>query len=541
MAEIDQALKKRAEAAEAKRQAFSALMQDIYAFAMPERDAWKAYGLGQDRQAPRVYDSTAVIATARFANRLQQALFPPAQRWAMLALPPELARRDGGDVARDLEAAADLLFAQIHASNFDQVINEWALDLAAGVGCLLVENGRQSTRRPGAPLLRFQAVPSGLVAFDEGPLGTVEGVFVRQTLPARLVGRTYPDATLPRRLTEAARDEPERPIDLLQATVYDPEEDRWRMVVAERGDWQVLAERRYRTNPWIVTRWSKSSGEVHGRGPLAAALPDIRVLNKLMELYLASASLAVYGVWTVADDGVLNPATVRIVPGAMIPVRSNGGAAGPSIAPLRSGADFAVAQDLMERLQTAIRQTLFDTPLPPEIQTGITATEIMERMRLFQQDTGAFGRLQADAVQPLVLRCVDILEEAGLLAGERFAGLADLLRADEIRVRAVSPLAQAQDRADVQAVMGFIGGAASLGQMGQAVIERGIHLDRAGPWLAERTGVPAELIPTAEELAARARAAEEAEASRAALQSPVLAQAVGNLAPAMAGLGAGAA
>jgi len=39
MAELDPALKKRAEAAEKKRQAFDALMKQIYAFAMPDRDA----------------------------------------------------------------------------------------------------------------------------------------------------------------------------------------------------------------------------------------------------------------------------------------------------------------------------------------------------------------------------------------------------------------------------------------------------------------------------------------------------------------------
>ncbi|MFN7000503.1 MAG: portal protein, partial [Elioraea tepidiphila] len=531
------ALIRRVEVAERKRDAFAALMRDIYAFAMPERDAWNAYGYGADRQV-KVYDSTAVIAAGRFANRLQQALFPPQQRWAMLALPPEMARRDGGDVARDLDAATELMFAHIHASNFDQTINEWALDLAAGVGCLLVENGRQASRRPGAPLLRFQAVPSGLVAFDEGPLGTVEGVFVRQSIPARLVGRTYPDATVPPRVAEMARRDPEKPVELLQATVYDPDEDRWRMVVAERGEWEVIAERRYRTSPWIVTRWSKSPGEAHGRGPLAAALPDIRTLNKLMELTLAAASLSVYGVWTVADDGVVNPAAIRIQPGAVIPVRSNGGAMGPSIAPLRAAADFGVARELMERLQVAIRQTMFDTPLPPEIQTGITATEIIERMRLFQQDTGAFGRLQADAVQPLVVRVMDILDEAGLLAGPRFAGLAQLLRADEVRVRAVSPLAQAQDRADVQAVMGFLAGATSLGPIGQDIIARGVALDRIGPWLAERNGVPPDLIPTAEELAERERAVAERQSAEAAMASPVLAQAVGNLAPAMAAGGA---
>jgi len=533
MPELDQAIRKRAEVAERKRETFASLMKDIYRFAMPERDAWNSYAIGTDRQQ-MVYDSTAIISSGRFANRLQQALFPPGQRWARLELPPELARRDGGDVARDLEAATDLMFSALATSNFDQVVNEWALDLAAGVGCILVENGRLSTRRPGAPLLRFQAVPSGLVAFDEGPLGTVEGVFVSQKLPGRLVQRVYPDATLDRDLQRQIDDAPEDIVDLLQATIYDQDRDRWRMLVANRRGHAVLAERSYRTNPWIVTRWSKSPGETHGRGPLASALPDIRVLNKMMELYLASASLDTYGVWMVADDGVVNTSTVQIAPGMIIPVGSNGGARGPTIAPLRSGADYRIAADLIDRLQTNIRQILFDQPLPPEVQAGITATEIAERMNMFQKETGSFGRLQADAVTPLVARLVDILDEAGLLADERFGDLAQALRENMIRVTPVSPLAQAQDRADVQAVMAFVAGAASLGQPGQAMIEQGIKLDVAGAWVARRSGVPQELIPTAQEIADRRAAEQEARTMDTAAASPVLAQMVGNLAPAIA-------
>jgi hypothetical protein len=536
MSEAPEGLLKRIAAAERKRDAFSTLMQDIYAFAMPERDGWNAYGYGAERTV-RVYDSTAVIAVGRFANRLQQALFPPQQRWAQLGLPPEwTGSPTAGDVARDLAAATDILFQHIHASNFDQVINEWALDLAAGVGCLLVENGRLSSSRARAPLLRFQAVPSALVAFDDGPFGTVEGVFFRQNVPARVVRRLYPDLKqMPRAIADAERDDPERIVELMQATVYDDAADAWRMTVLERKGKAVLAERRYRTCPWVVTRWSKSPGEAHGRGPLAAALPDIRVLNKLMELYLRAASFAVNPMYTVADDGVINPATIRLVPGSLIPVRSNGGAAGPSLRPLDPPAQFALSQDLMERVRTAIRQTLFDDPLPPEVQVGLTATEVTERVRRFQQDTGAFGRLQADAVTPLVVRCLDILDEAGVFAAERFRGLLDAVRDDVVRIRAISPLAQAQDRADLSAVMGFIQAGASLGPIGQALLENGIDMARAGRWAAGRAGVPPELTPTEQELAERAAAQQRQATTEAALASPVLAQAVGNLAPALAG------
>lgn len=534
MATAPDALWRRIEKAERRRDAFAALMRDIYAYAMPDRDAWGAYGYGAERQV-KVYDSTAIIAAGRFANRLQQALFPPQQRWAQLALPPDIAAQATADVSRDLEAATDILFQHIHASNFDQVINEWALDLAAGTACLLVENGRLATGRLSAPLLRVQAVPAAAVAFDDGPHGTVEGVFCTQKVPGRLIERLYPDARLPPDLARAVREAPEQEVELLQATIYDAAAEDWAMTLLHRASRQVLAERRYRVSPWVITRWSKSPGEAHGRGPLAAALPDIRLLNKLMELYLRAASFAVTPAYTVADDGVLNPAAIRLVPGALIPVRSNGGALGPSIRPLEQPASFAVSQDLIERLRTGIRQTLFDDPLPPEVQVGLTATEVIERTRRFQQDTGAWGRLQADAVVPLVLRCLQILDEAGVFAAPRFQGLVQAVRRDMVRIRPISPLAMAQDRADVQTVLGFVQAAVALGQPGAELLAMGLDMRRAGRWVAQKQGVPAELIPTEQELAARAEAAAAAEQAKQALASPVLAQAVGNLAPVLTG------
>jgi hypothetical protein len=186
MSEAVQQVLARAKRAEQRRMMFQALMQDAYAYAMPERDAWNSYGYGTDR-SQKVFDSTAVVATSRFANRLQSALFPPQQRWARLALPPELADREAAqELQVDLEAATDLLFRHVHASNFDQAANEWAQDLAAGLACMLVEDGRFAQRRARGPRLRFQAVPSALVAFDEGPHGQVEGVFFTQKIPARL-------------------------------------------------------------------------------------------------------------------------------------------------------------------------------------------------------------------------------------------------------------------------------------------------------------------------------------------------------------------
>jgi hypothetical protein len=62
-----EALIKRAQTAERKRDAFASLMRECYRYAMPERDAWSSYGYGQERIS-EVYDSTAMLSTARFAT-----------------------------------------------------------------------------------------------------------------------------------------------------------------------------------------------------------------------------------------------------------------------------------------------------------------------------------------------------------------------------------------------------------------------------------------------------------------------------------------
>jgi hypothetical protein len=181
---------------------------------------------------------------------------------------------------------------------------------------------------------------------------------------------------------------------------------------------------------------------------------------------------------------------------------------------------------------------MFDDPLPPDVVPNVTATEIIERTRRFQADTGAFGRLQSDAVTPLVRRCLDILEEAGAFAAERFAGLMQAVQDDAVRILATSPLAMAQDMADAEAVEVFVARAMSAGEPGAAILKAGIKLDEAGPWLAARRGVPHALIPSQAERAAAAKAEQAAAAEAQLLSSPAVAQMAGAVSGALAQAGA---
>lgn len=514
----------RAAKARARKSRYQSLLQDCYRYAMPERDAFSGFAEGQ-RRDNAIFDSTAVSSTTRFANRLQAVLCPPFQRWVSLRPGSEIPPQYKDQVAAILEKDTARLFEFIHASNFDAAINEMFHDLAASTGFLLVE-GRLPGRYDGPPL-RHTAVPSALVAWEEGPFGAVEAVFYALKLPARSIARTFPDAAaLPQGLAAKVKDKPEDEVELLCATVYQPDEDRYAYAVIYEAEQALVAERRYRTCPWIVVPWLRAAGEIEGRGPLVQALGDIKTLNKTKELVLKNASLAVAGTYTVVDDGVVNPATIAIGTGKFIPVAANGGNRGPSIAALPRSGDFQVSELVVNDLQMGIKKTLFDNQLPPDAGAVRSATEIVQRMKELQQDIGApFGRLNSNFVFPYVRRVLDILDEAGEIS------LPLRVNGREIAVQPTSPLAKAQNLEDVQSIADT---ATVLSSFGPQAVARGLKVDKVPRYVAEKIGVPASLIPTEADVAAMAQQEQQAAAAQTIASSPVAAQVAGGLVKAAA-------
>jgi hypothetical protein len=244
----------------------------------------------------------------------------------------------------------------------------------------------------------------------------------------------------------------------------------------------------------------KVAGEIYGRGPLITALPDIKTLNKVLELVLKNASLAIAGVYTAADDGVLNPNTVQIAPGVIIPVARNGGPQGESLKPLPRSGDFNVSQIIMNDLRMNIKSILLDESLPPDNMSARSATEVMERMKQLSQNLGsAFGRLINETMIPLVGKILQVMDERGLIdLPLRVNGL-------EIKVTPVSPLAMSQQMEEVQNIMQFAQ-IAMQNPEGQFMIKQDAMLDL----IADKMAIPQSVRNSPEE---RAMMKEEAMAA----------------------------
>ena len=472
---------KRHDVALRKKDDFRSLYEDAYEFALPQRNLYDGYWegkVGGAKKMGRVFDSTAISSTQRFANRLQSGIFPPQRKWCKLEPGPDIPEERRPEAQAALDVYNEKMFAVLKQSNFDIAIGEFLLDLSVGTAVLMVQPGDDI-----APV-NFVPVPQYLVAFEEGANGQVDNVYRRMRIKAEAVAVQWKDAIIPdnSQLARLIKDKPTEEVEFIEATIVDPKRGDFGYYVIHKESKQEIVYRKIKNSPWIVARYMKVAGEIYGRGPLITALPDIKTLNKTKELLLKNASLAIAGVYTAADDGVLNPNTIRIVPGAIIPVARNGGPQGESLKALPRSGDFNVSQLVINDLVQNIKRILLDESLPPDNMSARSATEIVERMKELAQNLGsAFGRLINETMVPVVTKVLQVMDDRGLIdLPLRVNGL-------EVRVAAVSPLAMAQNMEEVDSALKFFQIASQAGPEGQVTVKVGDMLDL----IADKLGVPA--------------------------------------------------
>ena len=445
------------------------------------RDAY-AHVLPAPHEAANLFDATAADATEQLAASLLAELTPPWSRWFGLA--PSQAGADANALdAGALEETAGILQAHLDRSNFAVEMHQAFLDLViTGTGIMLVEEAP-----PGeATALRFSGVPVSTAILEEGPSGRLDTVFREAKLTTGEMLRRFPFAEIPPAMQRDAANEADAPNPprhrLIEAVWPDGAGHRYAAVFAADGLRAPIfvAQGRFADPPFIAFRWLKAPGEVYGRGPVIKALPDIRTANRVVELVLKNASIAVTGIWQAEDDGVLNPATVQLVPGAIIPKAP--GSSG--LTPLAAPGNFDVSQLVLNDLRARIRTALLADRLGPARESRMTATEVLERSAETARLLGAsYGRLQSELLTPLIARCLAILARRGEIPPI-------LLDQGQVTLRYESPLARVQGRADAANTLLFLD---AVSKMGEAAVAQ-VDAPAAARWLARTLGAPAEIL-----------------------------------------------
>lgn len=346
-----------------------------------------------DDEVATLFDATAADAVDNLAASIYSLLTPPESLW--LSLVPE------SEDSPDAIAATTALRANLNDSNFYTTIHQCYLDLVIlGTACLFM-----AEKPIGADsAFSFTAIPMKDIAILQN------AVFHTTSMSAREVMEKYPSWTPPADIRDVIKKDPETPIRLVQSLVG-KDFTAW-LDVGGNIENNIVSTGTFETNPYLIFRWSVASGELYGRGPVLRALPDIKTANKVVELVLKNATIAVSGIWQADDDGVINLSNINLTPGAIIPkaVGSSG------LTPLSSGADFDVSQIILKDLRERIRHALLADRLGLLSEKEMTATEIMARNADMMRILGAtYGRLLHEFIRPLCERGLQILSRRGVI------------------------------------------------------------------------------------------------------------------------------
>jgi len=471
-----------------RRRIWEAHWRECYEFALPLRSDMTGNGA---KTGDKLFDGTAPDAVDQLAASMLSNLTPPWARWVGLMVGTDVGDEERSDLAPKLEKVSTILQSHFDRSNFTTEIHQCFLDLVtAGTACLMLEESPLGD--PSA--FRFTAVPLFDVVFEGDAGGRLDGTLRRMELTRRELKQRYRDAPdLGADTQSVLGDGEEARIGVIEAVFPDDKGYRYMAVVEPApgivNDAEVLAEGHFDKSPFINFRWLKAPGEIYGRSPVMKALPDIKTTNKVVELVLKNASISVTGIWQADDDGVLNPANIKLVPGAIIPkaVGSKG------LTPLPAPGRFDVSGLVLESLRARIRSSLLVDKLGQVNAPRMSATEVLERSAEMARILGAtYGRLQSELLTPLIDRGLAILRRRGEIPHLSLDG-------GTIDVDYKSPLAKRQTQEDLGAAIGWFQAVQMLGHGSENIV----NAPKAARWLAKSFGVPEELLYSEEEIVAQ--------------------------------------
>jgi len=461
--------------------------EECYDYAFPQRESFYAQEQGQSK-TDKIFDETAVVGLQEFASRLQSGLVPNYARWAELVAGSEIPPDQRSDVDMALEEVTNYVFEIIQNSNFAQESHESFLDLGIGTACLQITEGDALN-----PVI-FTSIPLTQLYVDVGPDDRIDAVFRERTLRASKIKIAYPKGSLPASIATDLSLGKDEAIKLVDCTyrVYESPEETYFRVVFDPLKKEIFYQEKYTgvgSNPFVPFRWSKASGEVYGRGPLMNAMPAVKTCNLVVQLILENAQMAISGLYTIEDDGVINVDTIQLVPGTLIPISPGS----QGLRNVTAAGNFDVSQMILTDMRMNIKKALYNDMLGNPDRTPMSATEVQQRMAdLSRQIGAAFGRLQAEMVNPVLRRVIYILKNQGRINIPTVNGR-------EIKVRSSSPLAQAQQQQDIVAFDRFIELVSA--RFGPQLVNLLIKTEDAAKYLSDKFGVPERLLRSDQERA----------------------------------------
>jgi hypothetical protein len=410
------------ESTQQRRAMYEPLWLEVLKFCNANRDFISSSTLpylahGAQDHAGKVYSDLGFMAADELSNIMYSYVTPPSVPWFELVVSdrPLSEDRDEQNWLLDLR---NLLLYYLYRpeTGFPEALQELFLDyVTLGTGCLYVDWYDRRLRTLTRPL-------------DQNYLGVdAEGRVIKHF---RLYGLSVEQAyyrfpeTLPAKykmMVEAGDGGAGmQQLRFLHAIVpTDSSVKRWDSTHILYDDKEPIRDTMSRgfhnSFPYICPRWKRVAGEAYGRGQSIAALPSLRVCDKITKLILQATELGVHPPTQEPTDNFMNPSS-------LLPGKRNYYKKGTRsrIEPINISGEVGMGYQLLERKTADIERMFFlDVARQFSLRgnsSPLKATEVIERRDEVLRLLGpVVARLTNEFLSPLVERIYEVLDEHNLI------------------------------------------------------------------------------------------------------------------------------
>lgn len=386
--------------------------QDCYENIVPRKEDVIATRMPGDRRDEQLYDSTAVRANEKLASALHGMLTNPETKFFEITFnDPRLMEQE--DIKNWCQDVGDRMFRVLNNTNFQTEIYEIYIDLGAiGTACLFMGENEEN-------VVHFSARAMKEIRCDENALGLIDVVYrLYRASPTQIIqefGEDNVPGDVMRSAERASSDKMEiihavEPVD--EVSKLNPANHKYKSTYVLRNNRFVLSKGKgFAEMPYAVPRWSKTTGEIYGRGPGIAMLPDIMMVNAMMLTVIQGAQKTVDPPLMVEDDGVIGQ--VRLQPGGLTIVRPG---EQDKIKPLITDARIDFGEKMVENVRARINEGFHVDQLQLKDNDRMTAEEVKQRTEEMLRLMGpVLGRQHYELLKPMITRLFMIMYRKGLL------------------------------------------------------------------------------------------------------------------------------
>lgn len=461
------------------------------------------------QKTTEMIDASGAVALHRFAAVVNSLLTPESQRWHLLG-PSDKTLKRHRSVREYFETWTDILFEYRYAAiaNFtgQKAIGYMALG-AFGTDILYTDRLDFFGQRG----IRYKTIPVFHTVMKENHQGIVDTVYRKFFFTARQAIQKFGPEALPEKIVKDSEDKKKSENPHWFIHCVGPREDyeegrldtkgmRYAETYTTVEEPRVVQEAGYHVFPYAVGRYIQAPGEGRGRSPAMLALPSLKTLNEQKKTMLKQGHKAVDPVMLIADDGVMDIASIR--PGAYI----SGGMTTdgrPLVGTLPVG-QISVGHEMMTMEKEIINDAFLVSLFQILVETPqMTATEVVERTR-------EKGILLAPTIgQQNVTLGQQIEREIDVLAAQGIGpDMPSILReaAGEYKIEFDSPLTRMAKAGEASGFMQTVDWASEkAAAIGRPDILDPVNWETAIPELLENRNVPLRWINSPDKIAAIAQ------------------------------------